>query len=415
MKLLVFVGFYFLIQQQAFAEEVCYLSHETQYADFEISSQYHIGQKSLNCTLSSNANLKFIKGYNKNTLKIVRAHELELKGFNKLTSSHGYHLINQEIDCKKLHCDHINVISLDDFKNIQKFTTKSESLKANISIQSLVDEINPNSWLLDIVTLSSWSRVSGSSDNNLARSFIENRLNSLNLQVSNQSFIVNGNATNNIIGVQVGSTKPNDWYIVGAHMDSTSSRDSAPEAPGAVDNASGCSGVMELARVASGYFFSSTILFICYSGEEQGLIGSYLHANTIFNNGNQNNVKAALIMDMIGYTSNSGHDLLLETSASNQGLMDTLAQNAAIYAPQLTVSMSTNFSGSDHVPYILNDMHGILSIDDDWNVYPGYHRSTDLPENINLNQGHYILKTNLAALAQLAELNDKILFKNSFE
>ena len=414
MKLIFIVGFYFIIQQQAIAQETCYLTNESQNANLVISSQYYIGQNTLVCTSSAKSYKGLLKGYDKSQLKIVRAHDLELKNFNKLASSHGYHLINQDIDCKKSHCNHINVISLDAFNNIQKHTGTPMNYLGTSSIQNLVNEINPNLWQADIITLSTWSRVSGSSENNAAKTWIEDRFNALNLQVSTQSFVANGNLTNNIIGVQVGSTKPDEWYVVGAHMDSIPS---SGNAPGAVDNASGCAGVMELARIATGHTFSSTILFICYSGEEQGLIGSTFHVNSIISNGNQTKVKAALTMDMIGYTSNSNHELLLETSSSNQWLMDILAQNAATYVPELTVFTSTNPFGSDHMPYINNDMHGILSIDDDWNVYPGYHRSTDLPENINLDQGQYILKTNLAALAQLAEMNvnEDILFENSFE
>jgi hypothetical protein len=414
MKLIFIVGFYFVIQQQAIAEETCYLTNESQNTNLVISSQYHIGQKTLLCTNFAKSNMGLLKGYDKSELKIVRAHDLELKNINKLASSHGYHLINQDIDCQKLHCDHINFISLDAFKNIQKNSASPIFNTTTTHIQNLVNEVNPIAWQADIITLSTWSRVSGSSDNDAAKTWIENRFNALNLQVSTQSFVVNGNITNNIIGVQVGSTTQDEWYVVGAHMDSIPS---SGDAPGAVDNASGCAGVMELARIATGHTFASTILFICYSGEEQGLIGSFFHVNSVITNGNQVKVKAALTMDMVGYTSNSDHELLLETSVSNQWLMDILTQNAATYAPELTVFTSTNPFGSDHVPYINNDMHGILSIDDDWNVYPGYHNSTDLPENINLNQGQYILKVNLAALAELAEINfnEDILFVNSFE
>jgi len=173
-----------------------------------------------------------------------------------------------------------------------------------------------------------------------------------------------------------------------------------------------------MARIASQFTFEATILFICYSGEEQGLIGSSHHVNTLINDGNQNKVKAALTMDMIGYTSNSSENqLLLESSSSNQWLIDLLAQNANTYAPNLGVFTSTNPFGSDHIPYINNNMHGILSIDDDWSIYPDYHRSTDLPENLNLTQGEYILKTNLAALTQLATILDPndYIFYNGFE
>ena len=413
MKLLFVFGFYLSIPQSTFADETCYLADKSQLSNFNISSQYPFGDKTLFCTNSLNDLQRSLKTHNKSELKIIRAHYKEIKSLNILASFHGYHLINQAINCEKSHCNHIQVISLDDFNNIKEYTSEPTKFRGSNEFHNLVNEVNPSTWLSDIVTLSSWSRVSGSSDNNSAKTFIENRFNALNLQVTTQSFNVNNNSTNNIIGMQLGATTPDDWYIVGAHMDSIPS---SGNAPGAVDNASGCAGVLELARIASGHTFSSSILFICYSGEEQGLIGSSIHVNSIIANGDQNKVKAVLTMDMIGYTSNSDHELLIETSASNQWLLDVLAANAAIYAPQLTVYTSTNPFGSDHVPYINNNMHGILSIDDDWNVYPDYHQNTDLPENINNTQGDLILKTNLAALAQLAGLiNSDIIFKDGFD
>lgn len=303
---------------------------------------------------------------------------------------------------------------MDNFKNIQQVKIDTTTLKGNNITQSLVNQIDAGLWLADDVTLSSWSRISGSTDNNNAKVWIENKMNALGLQVSTPAFTVFGNTTHNIIGIQTGSTRANDWYIVGAHMDSTSFSGAAP---GAVDNASGCAGVLEIARIASLYSFEATIFFICYSGEEQGLIGSYNHVNSIISAGDQNKVKAALILDMIGYTSSTDNDLLLESSSSNQWLIDILIQNAAIYVPSLTVFTSTNPYGSDHVPYINNDMHGILSIDDDWNVYPDYHQNTDLPENLSLTQGEYILKTNIASLAQLAGIPGAadLIFASGFE
>ncbi|HVC19124.1 MAG TPA: M20/M25/M40 family metallo-hydrolase [Vicinamibacterales bacterium] len=52
-------------------------------------------------------------------------------------------------------------------------------------------------------------------------------------------------------------------------------------APGANDDASGVALTMELARVfsQSGLHFNDTIVFIAFAGEEEGLIGSWLHAH----------------------------------------------------------------------------------------------------------------------------------------
>jgi hypothetical protein len=55
------------------------------------------------------------------------------------------------------------------------------------------------------------------------------------------------------------------------------------EAPGANDDGSGTVLTMELARVfaESGVEFDATLVFICWAGEEQGLIGSAAHAQGI--------------------------------------------------------------------------------------------------------------------------------------
>ena len=55
------------------------------------------------------------------------------------------------------------------------------------------------------------------------------------------------------------------------------------DAPGANDNASGTAVTMELARVfaESGITFDATLVFGCWAGEEQGLLGSSRHAKQI--------------------------------------------------------------------------------------------------------------------------------------
>jgi hypothetical protein len=55
------------------------------------------------------------------------------------------------------------------------------------------------------------------------------------------------------------------------------------DAPGANDDGSGTVLTMELARVfaESGLAFDATLVFICWAGEEQGLIGSAAHAQRI--------------------------------------------------------------------------------------------------------------------------------------
>lgn len=69
-------------------------------------------------------------------------------------------------------------------------------------------------------------------------------------------------------------------FIIGGHYDSraTKDNDATTDAPGANDDGSGASAVIELARVFSKHDFRCTIKFITFAGEEQGLFGSAQYA-----------------------------------------------------------------------------------------------------------------------------------------
>ncbi len=86
----------------------------------------------------------------------------------------------------------------------------------------------------------------------------------------------------NVVAVLPGSmpeARGRLYYVLG-HNDSRNSdpNDFTNDAPGANDDASGVSLLMELARVMSSRRFDSTIVFMATSGEEQGLYGAREHA-----------------------------------------------------------------------------------------------------------------------------------------
>ena len=251
--------------------------------------------------------------------------EIHNTDFEILHHAAGYSLVRKLQPNTDQTDTHLTFIPLDQFNSIKQF--KATNKNANPNVQLLVDQVNSNRWLQDIVTLSSWSRRTGETGNVSAANWIAAQFNAMNFQVSQPSFQVGQSTTSNIMGTQIGLVRPDDWYIVGGHMDAVPTGN----APGAVDNASGCAAVIEMARIASQYTFEATLIFICYSGEEQGLYGSEFHADTLTNEGDNSKVKAVLTLDMVGYTSNSDHELLIESAATYQSLMNEMAQNAAIY------------------------------------------------------------------------------------
>src|SRR5436190_3641900 len=82
----------------------------------------------------------------------------------------------------------------------------------------------------------------------------------------------------NIVATLKGSQpeSTNRVYVVSGHYDSmcSSPTDAKCDAPGANDDASGTSAVLEMARVMAKYKFDATIVFMTVPGEEQGLLGS---------------------------------------------------------------------------------------------------------------------------------------------
>lgn len=105
-----------------------------------------------------------------------------------------------------------------------------------------------------------------------------------------------------VLAIQKGTGDPNQVVIVAGHIDSRVSdvMDATSDAPGANDNASGSALVIEAARVLAGEKFDGTIVYALLSGEEQGLWGARLLAETARKRGWQ--VRAMLNNDIVGNT-----------------------------------------------------------------------------------------------------------------
>lgn len=283
------------------------------------------------------------------------------------------------------------------------------------AVRTLVDEVDPERWFANVATLASFNRYTHDTDMIAARDWIRGQFQALpGLTVTVESFKVGATTAYNVIATWSGTARPNDWYIVGGHYDATSEIPSVA-APGAEDNASGCAGVLEMARVLSPRSPEATVIFICYSGEEQDYFGSTDHAAGLVSAGDDDKVRTMLNMDMIGFTEDSDLDCLLETDAAFASVLDPFVNAAAGYTT-LRIVTSLWAWGSDHEPYLDRGMPALLTIENDCDDYPHYHRSTDLPPNLSLNMAGEILRMNAAALAQLVGAQpSSLIFADGFE
>ncbi|MES2290614.1 MAG: M28 family metallopeptidase [Pseudomonadota bacterium] len=92
----------------------------------------------------------------------------------------------------------------------------------------------------------------------------------------------NGVIIEDVLGIQRGTGSPDNVVIVSGHIDSRNSdpMDATGEAPGANDDGSGVALVLEAARILSKEKHEATIVYAALSGEEQGLWGGKLLADT---------------------------------------------------------------------------------------------------------------------------------------
>lgn len=103
-----------------------------------------------------------------------------------------------------------------------------------------------------------------------------------------------------VLAIQRGATDPDRVIVISGHIDSrvTDVMNFTADAPGANDDGSGTAAVIEAARVLSKHKFAATLVFAVLSGEEQGLLGGRVLAETAKAKGWR--VEADLNNDIIG-------------------------------------------------------------------------------------------------------------------
>ncbi|MBX3727052.1 MAG: M28 family peptidase [Xanthomonadales bacterium] len=304
---------------------------------------------------------------------------------------------------------------------------RPEGVAPDPGIAPIVDRVDAARWFQTVSTLTGWDRSSWSPQLPLARAWIAGEFAALGLAVSEPTFnFPPGNTPApiaNVIGTWTGTHEPDQWIVVGGHYDSRNANNSAAGAantPGADDNASGCSGVIEAARAVVPFRPRRSVLFMCYAGEEQGLHGSHGHVNALTSAGDLGRVQAMLNMDMIGWAPDSNLGVNVATQANtgtpgaNLALVDVVADAALAYAPALNPSLVLRQSTtccSDHWPYLLAGRPAVMSIHRFTTSYPQYHQVGDTPAALGPFAqaiGGSIVRMNVGALSLLAGASDRI-------
>ncbi|MDQ1264937.1 MAG: hypothetical protein QG635_87 [Bacteroidota bacterium] len=191
--------------------------------------------------------------------------------------------------------------------------------------------------------------------------------------------------TCNIIGMVKGSdpTLSGQNIIIGAHYDHLGWGGSSSlymgKAPmihnGADDNASGTSAIMELAERISKNPLKRSVIFITFSGEEMGLLGSAHYVDNPLVPLEKTDFM--LNLDMVGRLKNNSVSVFgLGTSPDMQQIIDSLG----IIAQFDLVRAQGGFGPSDHASFYKKKMPVLMLIT---GVHEDYHRPSDDFDKIN--------------------------------
>jgi hypothetical protein len=183
------------------------------------------------------------------------------------------------------------------------------------------------------------------------------------------------------------------------------------DAPGACDDASGVAAVMELARVMSRYEFPKTLVFIAFSGEEEGLVGSTLEAAKAKNE--KQIIEAVLNNDIIGSDiSGSGRTGNRAVSVYSNESPDSGSQSLARYVrlvgerylPSLDINpieMPDRLGrGGDHSPF-QQEGYSAVRFSTPNEILANEHHLGDTLENMSVPYTAQVARLNAAAMACL--------------
>ena len=220
--------------------------------------------------------------------------------------------------------------------------------------------------------------------NREARLYLQDAFGALGLDVSVQGPHMN------VVGELIGATTPERIYVVGGHYDHLEG-----DSPGGDDNASGTAGVLEAARVLSRYHFESTIRFIGFNAEEDGLAGSKDYVdNLVLPKGE--NIAGMINLDMIlrpGSDVEPDNVIDVEVEAlfehePSVAWARAFQQAAADFVPRLVVNdtIIDTESTSDNDSFREGGFPAILvienSLPDFWDANEYYHTSEDASDRL---------------------------------
>jgi Zn-dependent M28 family amino/carboxypeptidase len=232
-----------------------------------------------------------------------------------------------------------------------------------------------------------------------AQRYVTDQWCSWNLTVSSDEFSYMGERFVNLIA-RPPACPPGPRLIIGAHVDTVIGT------PGADDNASGISAMLELARVAAPVPWRVPVEFVAFALEELGMVGSSHYAARLRRE--RAALRGMLSLEMLGFTESEGRQrypawlahryppvgnyIGLAANRRSRTLLDVVAvaMRTVEGLPVETIVMPANgwvvpeSRLSDHSPFWDRGYPALLVTDTAFLRNPHYHQPSDTVETLDL-------------------------------
>ncbi len=226
------------------------------------------------------------------------------------------------------------------------------------------------------------------------------------------NLVPNRGKARNVVAFLPGSDpqKREEIIVIGAHYDHLGFGEVGSLAfepgeihHGADDNASGTAGLLELARLLSlqREKLARSVLFIAFSGEEEGLVGSayFVRNPTVA----LDKVVAMINLDMIGRMTN---DRLSVSGIGSSPQWEEMVRSANTDGLNLSLSQAST-GGSDHTSFFMSNIPVLFFFT---GMHPDYHRPSDTWDKINYEGQARVVAMVERVARHLANREERIAF-----
>ena len=267
----------------------------------------------------------------------------------------------------------------------------------NVNIVDLLQQLNETLLRGYLENLTSFGpRATGTEGCDQAAHYIHGTFQEMGLAVRYHNYTDDRVSGSNVEATLYGLDSTNIFIICG-HYDTVYS------GPGADDDGSGVAAVLAAAEIMSKYEFDHTIRFVAFSGEEQGLIGSYHYVEDAYNNNEP--IVAVLNADMIGFAPSASDGLkgkIYENDAS-EWIVTFTKDISQVYAEYIGIELTAQGEtwGSDHYYFWDYGYDAVFYAEFNFNDY--YHSADDTIAHMNMTYATRFSRLILATLAEMAQ------------